>query len=331
MRPARAAAPVRLDFAGGWTDVPPFSAREGGAVVSAAIALYAEAEVRPGGAGIRLEAEDLGQAVELAGPDDLAGGASLALHRAALRLFPPDGPLTLVTRSGAPIGAGLGSSGAVDVALVAALARACGRALTPREAAEQGWRLEAVEAGVAGGKQDQFSAALGGVNLFRFRDPEVEAEPLRLRPEFAAELARRTVLCYTGASRFSGATISRVMAAYERRSGPVVSALRRLRDIALRMAEALRAEDLGRVGALLAENWVQQTALDPAMATPEMRRVEAAMRECGAIGGKAAGSGAGGCMFFLVGGDPAQAREAAVAAGARVLPVAWDATGVRAW
>ena len=41
----RAAAPVRLDFAGGWTDVPPFSAREGGAVVAAAVQLYAHAEL----------------------------------------------------------------------------------------------------------------------------------------------------------------------------------------------------------------------------------------------------------------------------------------------
>ena len=41
-----AAAPVRLDFAGGWTDVPPFSAREGGVVVSAAIDLTARVALR---------------------------------------------------------------------------------------------------------------------------------------------------------------------------------------------------------------------------------------------------------------------------------------------
>jgi len=41
---ARAAAPVRLDFAGAWTDVPPFSTDEGGAVVTAAISLFARAE-----------------------------------------------------------------------------------------------------------------------------------------------------------------------------------------------------------------------------------------------------------------------------------------------
>src|SRR5690349_11915367 len=60
----RAHAPTRLDFAGAWTDVPPFSAREGGAVVNAAIALRAEVELEIGGPLIRLEAEDTGAVVE---------------------------------------------------------------------------------------------------------------------------------------------------------------------------------------------------------------------------------------------------------------------------
>jgi len=48
---------VRLDFAGGWTDVPPFSAREGGIVVNAAIELTAQVAVRLGGRLIRLVSE----------------------------------------------------------------------------------------------------------------------------------------------------------------------------------------------------------------------------------------------------------------------------------
>ena len=39
-RPLRSRAPIRLDLAGGWTDVPPFSEREGGAVVNAGINRY---------------------------------------------------------------------------------------------------------------------------------------------------------------------------------------------------------------------------------------------------------------------------------------------------
>ncbi|MGH7673959.1 MAG: hypothetical protein ACREMV_01700, partial [Gemmatimonadales bacterium] len=55
-----AAAPARLDFAGGWTDVPPFSQREGGAVVNAAIRLSAHVELELGGTLLRLVSHDLG-------------------------------------------------------------------------------------------------------------------------------------------------------------------------------------------------------------------------------------------------------------------------------
>src|SRR5207244_1543045 len=112
-----AVAPVRLDFAGGWTDVPPFSGREGGVVVNA--------------------------------------------------------------------GSGLGTSGAMDVALVAALTLARGERLAERDIAEQGWYLEAVEAKLPGGRQDQFAAALGGFHRFSFRDPDVGVEPITLDPAFA--------------------------------------------------------------------------------------------------------------------------------------------------
>jgi len=139
------------------------------------------------------------------------------------------------------------------------------------------------------------------------------------------------VLCYTHTSRISGDTISRVMGAYERGDRKVTGALHKLKDVAEAMILALRGADLARVGALLAENWTRQQDLDPGMRTAEMARLEEAMRGAGAIGGKAAGAGAGGSMFFLVAGDRRPAVAAATAAGATVLPVTWAAEGARAW
>src|SRR2546426_12232299 len=43
-----ASAPMRLDFAGGWTDVPSFSAREGGIVVNRSIELRAQGQPETG-------------------------------------------------------------------------------------------------------------------------------------------------------------------------------------------------------------------------------------------------------------------------------------------
>jgi galactokinase/mevalonate kinase-like predicted kinase len=130
-------------------------------------------------------------------------------------------------------------------------------------------------------------------------------------------------------SRVSGRTIARVTAAFERREPGVVRALHGLKELALRMAEALRAGDLARVAGLLSRNWQHQQQLDPAMRSADMERLESAAGGAGALGGKAAGSGAGGCMFFIAPGRTAQVAEAARAAGALILPVTWSREGVR--
>jgi D-glycero-alpha-D-manno-heptose-7-phosphate kinase len=322
-----ASAPVRLDLAGGWTDVPPFSAREGGVVVTAAIRLFARADVQVGGSGFRLISEDLQDRLEVADSAGLVRDGRLDLLKAGLRMLPVGG-CTLTTRSDAPPGSGLGSSGALDVALVAALSAARGERRDPVEIAETACHLEAVEAGIPGGRQDQFAASLGGFLRLDFKDPSADVRRLKLDPEFMRELARRVILCYTGASRFSGTTIERVMRAYEQGDRNVTAALHGLRDVAEAMADALIAADTARIGQLLSDNWDHQLALDARMCTPEMARLERDLRQAGALGGKAAGSGAGGCMFFLASDNPADLVEAAREAGVRVLPVGWAMRGV---
>jgi D-glycero-alpha-D-manno-heptose-7-phosphate kinase len=322
----RASAPVRLDLAGAWTDVAPFASREGGVVINAAIALHAHAEVTVGGERYDLRSDDLDDHQDFASPRDFHRDGRLDLLKAALRLADP-GPCQLRTWSEAPPGSGLGSSGALDVALVGALEAARGHYHSPQALAEEGYRLETVEAEIAGGRQDQYAAALGGFNHLAFGHDRVDVTPLALDPEFAATLARHTVLCYTGKSRLSGNTIARVMSAYERDDRRVVGALRALVSIAERMRTALLAGDLTLVGTLLSENWHQQLLLDAAMRTPEMAQLEEAMQAAGAIGGKAAGSGAGGSMFFVV-NDPERAAAAAAACGVRLLPVEWAPEGI---
>ena len=103
IRPAQASAPVRLDFAGGWTDVPPFSAREGGAVVNATIGLYAHASVVPATEGITLRSDDLGEELRLNATEELSSTGHLPLLQTAARVYGV-GPCRLVSRSEAPAG-----------------------------------------------------------------------------------------------------------------------------------------------------------------------------------------------------------------------------------
>lgn len=322
-----ASAPVRIDLAGGWTDVAPFSDREGGLVVNAAISLRVHARLEPGKDGLLIFAEDLRQAAKVNRASELDVVGDLQIHRAALRMYPV-GPGTLKTRSDVPAGSGLGSSGALDVALIAVLTAARGERLSPEELAAEGFRLEVTEAGIPGGRQDQYAAALGGVNCFTFHGETVTVDPIQPDPAFLQELERRLVICYTGSSRLSGDTIQRVMQAYEAGNDTVTGALRELTETAYRMTLALKEANMREVGRLLSVNWTAQRRLDPAMATTSMDALEAEMRAAGAIGGKAAGAGAGGCMIFLAGGEPDTLKDVARRTGARVLDAAISMTGV---
>jgi D-glycero-alpha-D-manno-heptose-7-phosphate kinase len=324
----RASAPARLDFAGGWTDVAPFAEEERGLVVNAAIELRARAEVAPGGDRYVLQSHEMGETLHVDDAGVLESDGKLGLLKAALRTSGL-GPCALRTRSDAPPGSGLGSSGALDVALVAAIDASRGITRTPLELAEAAFRLESIEAALPGGRQDQYAAALGGFNKLAFERNAVTAERLVLDSAFEAELARRIVVCYTGTSRVSSHTISRVMTAYSAGNEQVLGALRALVDTAEAMAQALQAGDLDRVARLLSTNWLHQQRLDPEMSTDAMARLESGMRRAGVLGGKAAGAGAGGSMFFIVGGYRSVAVAAAREAGARVLDCAWAREGVQ--
>ena len=328
----RARAPTRLDLAGAWTDVPPYSQRAGGAVVSVAIALHAHAVVRRRRGGVRLHALDYGATVGARRASELPVGGDLALLTAAAKRLGPRGDFELTTRADYPPGSGLGGSGAMGVAVVAALAAARGASPLPAEIAQVAHRLETEDAKIPGGKQDQYSAALGGVQFLEFADPAVSATRLDVPSACLRDLEQHLVLCYAGASRFSGRTIERVMERYASGDAAVGAALDGLKACAVRMRAALLRGDVGAVGDLLAENWRHQQALDPAMATPAMRRLVEAAARLGVRGWKACGSGAGGCLVFLaLPGEEHALGEALRAAGGTILRYTFDAVGVEAW
>jgi D-glycero-alpha-D-manno-heptose-7-phosphate kinase len=328
----RARAPVRVDFAGGWSDVPVFAEQEGGIVTNAALNLFVHVECILGGGRIRLRAEDLEQHLTVGGPRELVYNGKLDLHKAALNMLPVTGGIELLTRSDVPSGSGLGASGALDVALLAALARSRNEEYDSGELAEMGYQLEAVELKLEGGRQDQYGAALGGWHQLEFSHDSVSVRPIVPTHEQAAELASMLVVAYTGESHFSSQTHNRVWNTYRAGHADIIGALRSIRDLGSEAGATLRAGDWQALASVVDENWRQQQRLDLTISTPAVQQVEQAAREAGAWGLKLTGAGAGGCLMAIV---PPQAvervRDAVTRAGARVLPAAFDFEGVRTW
>ena len=273
-----ARAPTRLDFGGGWTDVAPYCDEEGSAVCNVAITRYATATVA------------VGAHAEASHHDD-------PLVRAALRRAGVAGATAGVT-SDFPIGSGLGGSSAAGVALAGALAVLRGETLEPAALAELSRRTEVEDLGVPGGFQDHYAAAFGGALLLT-HEQCVGVELLSLSDATRLALARRGVLVYTGVSRISASTITAVSDAYRARDRDVCAALARMKSLAIEMAASLRAGDLDALGEQLSEHWVHQRALHPTITTERIDAIGRVAERAGALGMKALGASAGGCVLVM--------------------------------
>jgi len=278
-----ARAPTRLDLGGGWTDVPPYPEREGGAVCSVAIARYATATAA-------LD-ERVGRAA------GLATKAADPLTAAALRRAAIPGAVASVVAD-YPAGAGLGGSSACGVALAGALAALRGADAAPEELAALSRATEAEDLGVLGGFQDHYAAAFGGVLQLSFTG-RVGVERLTLTPDTAEALVRRGVLLYTGESRLSGRTIAAVRDAYVAGESRTVAALARMKALAFEMATALRDADVDALGRMVGEHWVHQRALHPSITTERIDAIVGAAHRAGALGVKALGASGGGCVLAI--------------------------------
>ena len=274
-----ARAPTRLDFGGGWTDVPPYCDEEGAAVCNVAITRYATATVATRAHVAPADSTD----------DPLV--------RAALRRAAMPG-VTASVASDFPVGSGLGGSSAAGVALAGALAALRGETLEPAALAELSRRTEVEDLGVPGGFQDHYAAAFGGGLLLTYEGC-VGIELLSLTDETCAALARRGVLVYTGVSRISASTITAVSNAYRARDSVVCAALARMKALATEMAASLRVGDLDALGAQLAEHWVHQRALHPSISTERIEAIGREAARAGALGMKALGASGGGCVLAI--------------------------------
>jgi len=327
-----ARAPLRIDFAGGWTDVPEYADREGGAVVAAGITLYAHVDVYLGGNTIELVAADIGERVTYEVGSQISYDGRLDLHKAALNLLPVTGGIELLSRSDAPGGSGLGASGALDVALVAALALCRHDPYDEPSLAELGFMLETKELGLLGGRQDQLTAALGGFQRYEFGSDLTNARRVAVSSAAAEDLQRHVVIVYTGHSHFSSQTHERVWNEYRRGDCVVVEALAEMRGLAATAAEQLEHGDWEALAKTVNSNWKAQQRLHPTITTPRTAAIESAVRGAGAWGVKATGAGSGGCMLVL---SPKRARpdvtEAARRAGGQILELEFAMEGVNVW
>jgi D-glycero-alpha-D-manno-heptose-7-phosphate kinase len=234
----RSRAPVRVDFAGAWTDVSYFASAFKGATLNAAIQMYVTGEI---------QADDALDAVFDAKRAAASGDAG--------KYQLPERPALNVTY-GTPIpaGSGLGTSATLNCVWLALARR------EPVTSDEDKMKIAALAydvektLGIIGGKQDQYASAIGGINLFEFDGDEVTRIPVELPQERARELEELLVLCYTGQARLSSNIHRNVWGNFRAGREETVRALFSLRDSAYEAKAALEEWDLDAFARILTDH-----------------------------------------------------------------------------
>ena len=149
--------------------------------------------------------------------------------------------------------------------------------------------------GIMGGKQDQYAAALGGINFLEFNNNNVKVERLKLKRQTIEELEKSLVLYYTG-EHYSSDINKNIVEDF--RKGKNVESLLRIKEIAREMRNALLKNDIYKIPELMNFEFEERKKLHKKVAN---KKIEDAIRiafKNGASGAKICGAGGGGSLLF---------------------------------
>ena len=314
--------PLRISFAGGGTDLPSFYEPHGGAVLSSAVNLYIYL-------AIHSYFEDRIQ-LKYSKTENVASVDEVEhpIIRACLSALNQGGPIEITSFADIPAkGTGLGSSSSFAVGLLKAVYAHQGHDVGAAKCAETACHVEIDMLGEPIGKQDQYAAAFGGLNLIQFRSDGVFVEPVIVSRERKLEFQDHLVMFYTGLTRQTRDILTEQKANIENDTLKTAH-LAAMRDQTYAMRDAIVAGDFRLVGEILNTGWELKRKMASGISCVEIDELYAKGVSAGAYGGKLLGAGGGGFLMFVV---PPAKMQAVMDAfkGMRMIRPCLDGQGSR--
>lgn len=314
-------APLRICLGGGGTDLPAYASKYGGYVVSAAIDKFVYVVLNRHFQDLYIlkysKSEHVHSTDEIQHP----------VVRAVFQLLKIGGGVEMSTFMDVPGRTGLGSSSSFTVALLQASYALTGQVISKRDLAEKAVYVERVLLREAGGVQDQFIAAYGGIQVLEIdQTGTVNISPLEIAPDVLHDLEGRLMMFYTGIQRKSytiqNEVISNIQSDEER-----VSYLHRIKEIGKESARALSRGNLDEFGHLMDLHWQEKRRMADSISSSRLDELYEIGKKCGALGGKLIGAGGGGFLIFYCPGKRTDLREAMIAQGLKELRFRFDSRG----
>jgi len=310
--------PFRISFCGGGSDLPSFYEKHGGCVVSTSINKYMYIAVHP--------YFDPRKTVLKYSQTEIVD----ALHQIKHTIFhqilnelQAEG-IEITCTADIPAGTGLGSSSTFTVGLLHTLYCYKGKYISKADLAARACVVEIEKLGSPIGKQDQYAAALGGLNFIRFHaNGSVTYEPLLLKRDVQRQLENNLCAFYLGTTRSANEILQEQSSNMSNEAK--VQNLIKMCNLAVQMRASLIDGDLTVFGEILHESWLLKRELASGISNPEIDGLYSKAIKSGAIGGKLLGAGGGGFLLFYCPQEKQALLSSAI--GLRPLKFAFDFDG----
>ena len=283
--------PFRISFVGGGSDLPAFFHKQKGAVLSTSINKYMYISTHQFFEADKIrckysQTETVGHVNELKHP----------ILKTVLSDFNLNG-IEVSSIADIPGGTGMGSSSSFTVGLLHNLNTYIEKEVSKEELGSGACRIEIELLSEPIGKQDQYAAAYGGLNVIEFNpDGTVIVNPVNIIDEIRDQLDQNLKLYYLGNQRSASAILS------EQKKNTLVEdkfkALEHMVSLVYKLRDSLEAGKLDDFGALMHENWLLKQQLASGITSPQITETYDAGLKAGALGGKLLGAGGGGFMLF---------------------------------
>ncbi|MBL6670993.1 MAG: GHMP kinase [Flavobacteriaceae bacterium] len=283
--------PFRISFVGGGSDLPAYYEKQRGAVLSTSIDKYMYISTHA-----FFEKDKIRCKYSQTETVDDVKDLQHPILRTVLEDFNLNG-IEVSSIADIPGGTGMGSSSSFTVGLLHNLSAYTGRSYEKKELGAGACRVEIDLLKEPIGKQDQYAAAFGGLNVIEFNpDGSVAVHPVRISTETRERLNTNLKLYYLGNQRSASAILAEQKKNTSQESK--FQALTTMVGLVYELRDALEAGNLNDFGTLLHENWLLKQQLASGITNPRITEAYAAGRAAGALGGKLLGAGGGGFMLF---------------------------------
>jgi D-glycero-alpha-D-manno-heptose-7-phosphate kinase len=193
---------------------------------------------------------------------------------------------------------GLGASSSLTTNFVNVISHLQGKKRDPDEIAIKAYKIghDVLKWGI--GKQDEYAAAFGGLNLYKFTKNKVIVKPINLKKNTIKELQDNSLLFRLGDREHSRGILQSQINAINQSNKTTISSLHKAKELAIEMYDALKENDLTKFSDILNRGWEAKRNYTKGVTNKRIEMVSKKAIENGAKALKVTGAGGGGHFFI---------------------------------